>query len=68
MKQIKQSKRGRGRPSGGLSLVTVPMSDIMSVCNSKANVVVGRVFAEQAGILDEGLKREKMTAELFDEA
>jgi len=44
------SKKFIGKPKGGVSLVTVPMRNVMDVCNSSANVVVGRVWAQDAGI------------------
>lgn len=44
------SKKFIGKPKGGVSLVTVPMRSVMDVCNSSANVVVGRVWAQDAGI------------------
>jgi len=45
-------KNKGGRPKGGTSLATVTMADIMAVCNSSAKVTVGRVWAENAGILN----------------
>lgn len=62
----KQKVRSRGRPAGGLSLVTVSMEDLMSVFNSKAKIVVGRVFVEQSGLLEAAQK--KVRADIFEEA
>ena len=44
--------------------MTVSMEDLMSVFNSKARIVVGRVFVEQSGLLEAAQK--KVREEFFD--
>ena len=61
--------RKRGKPAGGVSLITVPMQDVMNACNASALVTIGRVWGEQMGIIKEGTeeKQERMVPDsLFD--
>ena len=46
--------RKRGKPAGGVSLITVPMQDVMNACNASALVTIGRVWGEKMGIIKEG--------------
>ena len=61
--------RKRGKPAGGVSLITVPMQDVMNACNASALVTIGRVWGEKMGIIKEGTeeKQERIIADsLFD--
>lgn len=66
---INNVSRKRGKPAGGVSLITVPMQDVMNACNASALVTIGRVWGEQMGIIKEGTeeKQERMVPDsLFD--
>lgn len=61
-------KRGKGKPSGGVSLIEVPMQDLMNVCNAAAVVTIGRVWGEKMGIIKPILEAQEdfNQLELFD--
>ena len=51
MKNKNTNNKG-GRPPHATSLTEVTMSDLLAVCNAQAKVTVGRIWAENQGILE----------------
>lgn len=58
----------RGKPNGGVSLIEVPMQDVMNVCNAAALVTIGRVWGEKMGIIKPILESQQdlNQLDLFD--